>query len=80
MFPLSTTWATITSLSSPSKISIPVEAGKIGVFYDAESKVISHYAKFPTKGNIITGMPVLIADDEAALKVAIANAKLIERK
>jgi hypothetical protein len=59
---------------------IPVEAGKVGVFYDAASKVISHYAKFPTKGNIITSMPVLIADDDAALKVAIAEAQLIERK
>ena len=67
-------------MSSPSKVSIPVEAGKVGVFYDAASKVISHYAKFPTKGNIITALSVLIADDEAALKVAIAAAGLIERK
>jgi hypothetical protein len=61
-------------------MKIPVEAGKVGVFYDATSKVISHYAVFSLKGTIITGMPVLIADNEAALKVAIAAAKLIERK
>jgi hypothetical protein len=59
---------------------IPVEAGKVGVFYDAASKIISHYAKFPTKGNIITALPVIVADNEAALKVAIAEAQLIERK
>jgi len=67
-------------MPSPSKTITPVEAGKVGVFYDAASKVISHYAKFPTKGNIITGMPVLIADNDEALKVAIAEAQLIERK
>jgi hypothetical protein len=67
-------------MSSPSKIVTPVEAGKVGVFYDAASKVISHYAKFPTKGNIITGIPVIVADNDEALKVAIAAAGLIERK
>ena len=70
----------ITTMSSPSKIVTPVEAGKVGVFYDAASKVISHYAKFPVKGNIITSIPVLIADNADALKVAIAEAQLIERK
>lgn len=59
---------------------IPVEAGKVGVYYYPESKVISHYATYPTKGNIITSMPVLIADNDAALKIAIAAAGLIERK
>ena len=67
-------------MSSDSKMKIPVEAGKVGVFYDATSKVISHYAKFPVKGTIVTGIPVIVADDDAALKVAIAEAKLIERK
>ena len=67
-------------MALPSKTITPVEAGKVGVFYDAITKVISHYAKFPTKGNIITAIPVLIADDEAALKLAIAAAGLIERK
>jgi hypothetical protein len=59
---------------------IPVEAGKVGVFYDATSKAISHYGVFNFKGTIVTSMPVLIADNEEALKVAIAEAKLIERK
>ena len=67
-------------MSSPSKTITPVEAGKVGVFYDAASKVISHYATFAHKGNIVTAMPVLIADDEAALKLAIAAAGLTERK
>jgi len=67
-------------MSSPSKTITPVEAGKVGVFYIAATKVISHYATFPAKGNIVSGMPVLIADDAAALKLAIAAAGLIERK
>ena len=68
-------------MSLPSKtITTPVEAGKVGVFYDAKTKTISHYAKFPVKGNIVTAMPVLIADDDAALKIAIAQAGLTERK
>jgi hypothetical protein len=66
-------------MSSPSKVTTPVEAGKVGVFYDATSKVISHFAAFPAKGNIITGMPVLIADNDEALKTAIAAIGLIER-
>jgi hypothetical protein len=67
-------------MSSPSKTITPVEAGKVGVFYDAVSKTISHYATFPAKGNIVSAMPVLIADDDAALKLAIAAAGLTERK
>ena len=67
-------------MSSPSKTITPVEAGKVGVFYDAASKVISHYATFAHKGSIVTAMPVLIADDAAALKLAIAAAGLTERK
>jgi hypothetical protein len=67
-------------MPSPSKTITPVEAGKVGVFYDPFTKVISNYAKFPVKGNIITALPVLIADNDAALKLAIAAAGLIERK
>ena len=67
-------------MNPPLKTITPVEAGKVGVFYDAASKVISHYATFPHKGNIVTAMPVLIADDDAALKLAIAQAGLTERK
>lgn len=59
---------------------IPVEAGKVGVYYDAVTKVISHYANYPQKGNIVTAIPVLVADNQEALKVAIAAAGLIERK
>ena len=59
---------------------IPVEAGKVGVYYDAKTKVISHYATYPTKGNIITAMPVIVANNDAELKIAIAAAGLIERK
>lgn len=67
-------------MSSPSKITTPVEAGKVGVFYDAASKTISHFAKFPHAGNIVTAMPVLIADNDEALQVAIKALGLIERK
>jgi hypothetical protein len=67
-------------MSSPSKITTPVEAGKVGVFYDAASKTISHYAKFPVSGNIVTAMPVLIADNDAALQEAIKALGLTERK
>ena len=67
-------------MSSPSKITTPVEAGKVGVFYDAASKTISHFAKFPHAGNIVTAMPVLIADNEEALQVAIKALGLTERK
>jgi hypothetical protein len=67
-------------MSSPSKIITPVEAGKVGVFYDAASKTISHFAKFPHAGNIVTAMPVLIADNDEALQVAIKALGLTERK
>jgi hypothetical protein len=67
-------------MNPPLKTITPVEAGKVGVFYDAKTKTISHYATFPAKGNIVTSMPVLIADNDAALKLAIAAAGLIERK
>lgn len=67
-------------MSSPSKITTPVEAGKVGVFYDAASKTISHFAKFPYAGNIVTAMPVLIADNDEALQVAIKALGLTERK
>jgi hypothetical protein len=67
-------------MSSPSKITTPVEAGKVGVFFDAASKTISHFAKFPHAGNIVTAMPVLIADNDAALQVAIKALGLTERK
>ncbi len=59
---------------------VPVEAGKVGVYYDPITKVISHYAKYPQKGTIVTALPVIVADDDESLKVAIAQAKLIERK
>jgi hypothetical protein len=59
---------------------IPVEAGKVGVYYDPVTKVISHYATYPYKGNIITAIPVIVADNQEALKEAIAKAGLIERK
>ena len=67
-------------MSSPSKITTPVEAGKVGVFYDAASKTISHFAKFPHAGNIVTAIPVLIADNDEALQVAIKALGLTERK
>jgi hypothetical protein len=64
----------------PEKKTTPVEAGKVGVFYFPETKQIAHRTSFPHKGNIITALSVLIADDEAALDAAIAAAGLIERK
>lgn len=67
-------------MSLPSKITTPVEAGKVGVFYDATSKVISHFAKFPYAGNIVTAIPVLIADNDQALQEAIKLLGLVERK
>ena len=66
-------------MSSPSKITTQVAAGKVGVFYDAASKTISHFAKFPQAGNIVTAMPVLIADNDEALREAITAIGLIER-
>jgi hypothetical protein len=67
-------------MNPPPKVTIPVAAGKVGVFYDAASKVITHYASFPKAGNIVSALPVLIADNDAALKLAIAAAGLTERK
>jgi len=67
-------------MSSPSKLHIPVEAGKVGVFYDPITKIISHYGTFNYKGTIVTSIPVIVADNEEALKAAIAAAGLIERK
>jgi hypothetical protein len=64
----------------PPKNTTPVEAGKVGVFYFPETKQIAYRTSFPHKGNIITALSVLIADNEAALEVAIAEAQLIERK
>jgi len=67
------------NLSAP-KISTPVEAGKVGVFYFADTKVITHFASFPQKGTIVSALAVLVADNDAALKLAIAKAGLTERK
>lgn len=67
-------------MSSPSKIITPVEAGKIGVFYDSKSKVITHFASFPKAGNIVSSLAVLVADDQESLKAKIAEAGLTERK
>jgi hypothetical protein len=61
-------------------MNIPVEAGKVGVFYDPITKVISHYGTFNYKGTIVTSIPVIVADNQEALKVAIAEAQLIERQ
>jgi len=67
-------------IANAPKISTPVEAGKVGVFYFADTKVITNYASFPQAGTIVSALAVLIADDETALKLAIAQAGLIERK
>lgn len=67
-------------MSSPSKTITPVEAGKVGVFYDASTKMITHYASFPHAGKIVSSLAVIVAADAAALKLAIAAAGLIERK
>jgi hypothetical protein len=62
------------------KTSTPVKAGKVGVFYFADTKVITHFANFPQDGTIVSALAVLVADNDAALKLAIAEAGLIERK
>lgn len=67
-------------MNTPPKVTIPVAAGKVGVFYDAASKVITHYASFPHAGNIVSALAVIVADNDAALKAAIAAAGLTERK
>jgi hypothetical protein len=67
-------------MSSPSKISTPVQAGKVGVFFDAKSKVITHFASFPQAGNIVSSLAVIVGDNAEDLKAKIASAGLIERK
>ena len=70
-------------MSSPSEVRniiIPVSAGKVGVYYDAVSKVISHYATYRQDGKIVSSMPVILADNEEELQQKIAAAKLIQRK
>ena len=62
------------------KTSTPVEAGKVGVFYFPENKQIAYKMAFPKAGNIVTALSVIVADNEAALNLAIAQAGLIERK
>lgn len=65
---------------SPSKISTPVNAGQVGVFFDSKSKIITHFAKFPVAGNVVSSIPVIVADNDDELKQKIAEAGLIERK
>ncbi len=67
-------------MSSPSKITTPVEAGKVGVFYDAASKVITHFASFPQAGNIVSHLAVIVGDNQEDLQAKIALAGLKERK
>jgi len=62
------------------KTSTPVEAGKVGVFYFPENKQIAYKMAFPKAGNIVTSLSVIVANDDAALTIAIAKAGLIERK
>jgi hypothetical protein len=64
----------------PVKTSTPVKAGKVGVFYFADTKVITHFASFPQDGTIVSALAVIVADNDAALKIAIAQAGLIQRK
>jgi hypothetical protein len=58
-------------MSSPSKTITPVQAGKVGVFYDAASKTITHFASFPQAGNIVSSLAVLVADNDAELQLLI---------
>ena len=62
------------------KTSTPVEAGKVGVFYFPGTNLIAYKMAFPKAGNIVTSLSVIVADDDAALNLAIAAAGLIERK
>jgi hypothetical protein len=62
------------------KTSTPVEAGKVGVFYFPGTNFIAYKMAFPKAGNIVTALSVIVADDDAALQLAIAAAGLIERK
>jgi hypothetical protein len=64
----------------PPKNTTPVEAGKVGVFYFPETKQIAYKMAFPKAGNIVTSLSVIVADNDAALKLAIAAAGLTERK
>jgi hypothetical protein len=62
------------------KTSTPVEAGKVGVFYFPGTNLIAYKMAFPKAGNIVTALSVIVADDDAALDLAIAKAGLTERK
>lgn len=62
------------------KTSTPVEAGKVGVFYFPGTNLIAYKMAFPKAGNIVTALSVIVADNDAALKLAIAAAGLTERK
>jgi hypothetical protein len=62
------------------KTSTPVEAGKVGVFYFLGTNLIAYKMAFPNAGNIVTALSVIVADDDAALQLAIAKAGLTERK
>jgi hypothetical protein len=62
------------------KTSTPVEAGKVGVFYFPVTNLIAYKMAFPKAGNIVTSLSVIVADNDAALELAIAAAGLIERK
>ena len=58
-------------MSSPSKTVTPVQAGKVGVFYDATTKTITHFASFPQSGNIVSSLAVLVVDNDAELQTLI---------
>jgi len=58
-------------MSSQSRITTPVEAGKVGAFYDPVSKVITHLASFPVAGNIVSSIPVVIASSNEELESLI---------
>ena len=62
------------------KTSTPVEAGKVGVFYFPGTNLIAYKMAFPKAGNIVTSLSVIVADNAAALELAIAAAGLTERK
>ena len=62
------------------KTSTPVEAGNVGVFYFPGTNLIAYKMAFPKAGNIVTALSVILANDDAALDLAIAKAGLTERK
>jgi hypothetical protein len=66
-------------MSSQSKPPIPVTAGKVGVFYNEHTKIISHFASFPNAGNIISNLSVILADDDESLQAKMAEEKLIQK-